>query len=689
MFGESDQVGEEVAQRKGGSPPAAGAATNGLPACPFGGIPPPEAGCSVERYQFETLLAEFSARFVNLPAEEVDSCILDSQRQICELLNIDACVLWQWEADNPRNLILTHLYRPFPGPPVPEDMDASVHFPWCLQRALARQNIHFNCVAEAPPEAARDLAGWRHFGVQSVSNFTLATGTGAAFGVISFCEIRKQREWTPLLVRRLHMVADIFANALIRKRNDFILRESEERLALATEAAEAGPWVLDMSKNRFWIGAKTRELLDLPAGEFLAVDVFFTLIHEDDRAEVRQAMRRALGAQKTESVDYRIRRADGKVRWMHTSGRLCPRTGDGHPRLTGITSDITARKESEEKLARALVEVQLLRDQLHTENVYLREHIRTVSQHGGIIGESAPVQRMLSLARKVAPTGSAVLITGETGTGKELLAQAIHDMSPRNGRTMVTVNCAALPAPLIESELFGREKGAYTGAMTQQAGRFQVADGSTIFLDEIGELPLDLQSKLLRVLQDGLYERLGSHRTQKTDVRVIAATNRDLAAMVREGKFREDLYHRLNVFPIVAPPLRERDGDIPLLVWKFVRHFNDRMGRLIESIPKAAMEKLRQYSWPGNVRELRNVIERAMIVSEGRSLQIELAIPERLSAAPPATTLQEVERQHILSTLQRTYWKISGKGGAAEALGMVPTTLQSRMKKLGITRPKV
>jgi transcriptional regulator with GAF, ATPase, and Fis domain len=240
---------------------------------------------------------------------------------------------------------------------------------------------------------------------------------------------------------------------------------------------------------------------------------------------------------------------------------------------------------------------------------------------------------------------------------------------------------------LVESELFGREKGAYTGAVTQQAGRFELANGSSIFLDEIGDLPLDLQAKLLRVLQDGQYERLGGHRTLKTDVRVIAATNRDLAAMVRQGMFREDLYHRLNVFPIEVPPLRARQDDIPLLVWTFVREFNERMGRSIDSIPQATMAQLRQYPWPGNVRELRNVIERSMIVSDGSSLKVDLP-GTGASAALPVLALADVERQHILAVLERTYWRISGAHGAAAILRLAPSTLRSRMKKLGIRRPR-
>jgi transcriptional regulator with GAF, ATPase, and Fis domain len=280
-----------------------------------------------------------------------------------------------------------------------------------------------------------------------------------------------------------------------------------------------------------------------------------------------------------------------------------------------------------------------------------------------------------------------VLITGETGTGKELLAFAIHEMSGRSSKAMVTVNCAALPPALIESELFGREKGAYTGAMTRQSGRFEMADGSSLFLDEIGDLPLEVQVKLLRVLQDGQFERLGSTKTLTADVRVIAATNRDLAAMVRDGRFRADLFHRLNVYPIEVPPLRARVSDIPLLVWRFVQEFNKKMGKSIDAIPRPAMERLKYYPWLGNVRELRNQIERAMIVSDGRSLTIDLPANAPGPTSVPVT-LEEVERKHIRDVLEGVHWRISGEGGAAEILGLRPTTLHSRMKKLGISRQK-
>jgi transcriptional regulator with GAF, ATPase, and Fis domain len=285
----------------------------------------------------------------------------------------------------------------------------------------------------------------------------------------------------------------------------------------------------------------------------------------------------------------------------------------------------------------------------------------------------------------VAQTDSTVLLLGETGTGKELLARAIHRMSLRKDRPLVTVNCASLPPTLIESELFGREKGAYTGALTKMVGRFEIADGSTLFLDEIGEIPLELQSKLLRVLEEGTFERLGSTKPLHINVRIIAATNRDIEREVKDGKFRPDLFYRLNVFPIVLPPLRARLEDIPLLVRAFVRDFQKRMGKEVESIPKKSMQALQSYSWPGNVRELRNLIEHAMIVSKGKTLEVD--VPKRAPSEEDATgTLEDVERKHVMAVLEKTGWRVGGQGGAAEVLGLVRTTLHAKMKKLGIKR---
>jgi len=354
-----------------------------------------------------------------------------------------------------------------------------------------------------------------------------------------------------------------------------------------------------------------------------------------------------------------------------------------------VFANALARKNAEQKLERALREIGQLRDQLHfqQENAYLREEFKLLHNHENIIGHSHPIKKALAQVEQVAGTDATVLLLGETGTGKELMATAIHNLSSRCKRTMVKVNCAALPATLVESELFGREKGAYTGALSKQVGRFELANHSTIFLDEVGDLPLAVQVKLLRVLQEGVLEHLGSPKPIQVSVRIIAATNRDLAQAVKEGRFREDLYYRLNVFPIIVPPLRERREDIPLLVWAFVEEFAKTLGRPIRAIAKENMEALQRYPWPGNIRELRNIVERAMITDAGPTLRfVEPGISE--SVAAKSMALEDVEREHILHVLEVTRWRIRGKNGAAELLDLKPTTLESRIAKLGIQRPQ-
>ena len=343
--------------------------------------------------------------------------------------------------------------------------------------------------------------------------------------------------------------------------------------------------------------------------------------------------------------------------------------------------------------ALAYSEVRSLRDKLAEERVYLRDEIRTERNFEEIVGKSAVLRRVLKNAETVAPTDSTVLIYGETGTGKELIARAIHNLSPRSAKAFVKLNCAAIPTGLLESELFGHEKGAFTGAIAQRIGRFELANAGTVFLDEVGEIPLDLQTKLLRVLQEREFERLGSSRTLRTDARLIAATNRDLTAMVDEQKFRADLFYRLNVFPIHVPPLHERPEDIPLLVRHFVEHYARRMNRAIETIPSEAMETLTRYRWPGNIRELQNLIERAVILSPGPVLRVPLGDLELRVAAGQHNckpqTLEEAERGHIVATLTDTKWVVAGARGAAARLGMNRSTLQFRMKKLGIVRSRL
>ncbi|MDD2734444.1 MAG: sigma 54-interacting transcriptional regulator [Desulfuromonadaceae bacterium] len=355
--------------------------------------------------------------------------------------------------------------------------------------------------------------------------------------------------------------------------------------------------------------------------------------------------------------------------------------------LWEVYANALERKRADQKIQSALAEIEKLKDRLEAENIYLRDQISIEHQYDEIIGKSYAVRKVLLQVEQVATTDSTVLILGETGTGKELIARAIHNQSMRRGRAMIKVNCAALPAALVESELFGHEKGAYTGAVSNQIGRFEAADGGTLFLDEIGELPLEQQTKLLRVLQEGQLERLGSPRPINVDVRVIAATNRNLAQAVKEGHFREDLYYRLNVFPISIPPLRERREDIPLLVWGLVDEFCKIFGKTIERISKKNMETLEQYSWPGNIRELRNMVERAMILSTGTVLIID--VPESYSSEiAQSMSLEDVERRHIISVMESTGWRVRGRNGAAEILTLKPTTLDSMMKKLGIARKK-
>ena len=356
------------------------------------------------------------------------------------------------------------------------------------------------------------------------------------------------------------------------------------------------------------------------------------------------------------------------------------------------------------ELEAALAEVERLRSRLEVENQYLQEEIGLAHDFQGIISSSESFRGVLSEVEQVADTGATVLILGETGTGKELLARAVHDISRRRERPLVKVNCAALAENLIESELFGHEKGAFTGAAARRTGRFELADGGTLFLDEVGELPHDLQAKMLRVLQEGEFERLGGTETLRVDVRVIAATNRDLERDVEEGRFRRDLFYRLNVFPIRSLPLRERREDIPLLVRHFVGKFSGETGRQVDSVPTDVMERLISYDWPGNVRELENVVERAVIVSRGGPLRLgewfarskAAPVPGAESPAAPggsafpakgeAATLEENERRHILEVLELTGWRIRGAGGAAERLAVKPTTLESRMKRLNIER---
>jgi transcriptional regulator with GAF, ATPase, and Fis domain len=366
------------------------------------------------------------------------------------------------------------------------------------------------------------------------------------------------------------------------------------------------------------------------------------------------------------------------------------RTGELQRANEQLLQEIEERKGVEASLRSAYAENKQLKDRFQAENIYLRTDLDREFNFGEIIGRSNALEYVFFKVEQVAPQDATVLLLGETGTGKGVVARAIHSRSSRKDRPMITVNCSALPANLIESELFGREKGAFTGSHDRQMGRFELADNSTLFLDEIGEMPMDLQTKLLRVLQDGEFERLGSPKTIKVNVRIITSTNRKLEEEIKNGRFREDLFYRLNVFPITIPPLRKRKEDIPLLVDYFVAKFNKKTGMKVETVSKDTLNMLQDYDWPGNVRELESVIERAVITSQGAKLQILDRFENSLKSgdleSQDCKALVDIERDHILQALEKAGWRIEGKKGAATMLGLNPSTLRGRMRKDGIRR---
>jgi PAS domain S-box-containing protein len=542
-----------------------------------------------------------------------------------------------------------------------------------------------NSTEELPPDAEVDQESGRRYGIKSSVIIPLSAGGGPLIGVLTFNALKSERTWPEPLVKQLRLVAQVFANTLSRKKGELELRESEARLNMATRSAGVGLWDMDIKNGHVWVTPETRAMLHFTADELLNYNSIFKAIHPEDHETVNQGVRASVQSDVPLQCEYRIIDPGGGVRWIRAGGKRVLGSTGGPARLMGVSIDITESRRMEDQLRAQLEEIESLKRNLEKENIYLREEIELRHLHEEIVYRSPEMKHILGQAEQVARTDATVLIEGETGTGKELLARAVHRLSLRKDRPLVTVNCASLPPTLIESELFGREKGAYTGALSRMTGRFEVADRATLFLDEIGELPIDVQAKLLRVLEQGRFERLGSSREQKADVRIIAATNQDLAGQVAEGRFRKDLYYRLNVFPLHLPPLRERVEDIPPLIWTFVREYEKKIGRRVDHIPRKCMEELQRYSWPGNIRELKNVIERAMIVNSGKTL--ELRLPQgAVVECSEKLRLEDAERRHIACILEQTGGRVSGKGGAAEILGLKRSTLQFKMKKLGIRR---
>lgn len=464
------------------------------------------------------------------------------------------------------------------------------------------------------------------------------------------------------------------------------LRLSEERFRAIFNNAPIGL----MHVNRYGHPEVSNKALQEITGyseKELSHLTYLELSHPDDR-EISKSRFEKMFTGKLEHyhLEKRYLHKNGSELWVNAHTALIRDKAGVPETVVGMIEDISDRKRAEQELQKALSELKKLKQRLEKEKEYLLEEINLTHNFGEIVGKSKKLQTLLKQIEQVSSTESTVLILGETGTGKELFARAIHNLSPRKDRPMVKVNCAALPANLMESELFGHEKGAFTGAILRKIGKFELADKGTIFLDEVGDLPLDLQSKLLRVLQENEIERLGGNKTIKTNVRVLAATNRDLESMVEQGDFREDLFFRLNVFPLECPPLRERKDDIPMLTKHFLEKYSRQNSKQITHLPENTIEALQSYDWPGNIRELQNIIERAVVITTGTELQLGnwFSKSTESSRTKQLKTLEKVQSDHIIHVLEQCNGKIEGKNGAAEILGLNPSTLRSRMHKLGI-----
>lgn len=487
------------------------------------------------------------------------------------------------------------------------------------------------------------------------------------------------------------LVAGLVIQLRRRRRVERALAEAERRYRTVADFTHDWEFWLRADGSYEYASPACLRLTGHPREAFLAdPGLLERLVPAEDREAWTANQAAVLAGREVVSFEFQLRKTGGEVIWVEQSNNPVKVEGGSFEGTRGSLRDITDRKQAVFEIQRAYREIAELKDRLEAENTYYRQKILSVEPSSELLGTSDPMKYLLYRIRQVAPAETTVLIQGETGTGKELVAESVHRLSARRDRPLIRMNCAALAPGLAESELFGHEKGAFTGAQVQRKGRFELADGGTLFLDEVGELPPELQAKLLRVLQDGQYQRVGGERTLVADVRVIAATNRDLAKEVAAGRFREDLWYRLNVFPITVPPLRERKEDIPILAQAFVTRFCAQGPRPELRIPTAVIQALQAYGWPGNIRELQNVLERAVLVSDGDSLR--LAEPLGRSAAPregpseETLSLDEVERRHVARVLERTGGRIEGQGGAAELLGLRPSTLRSLMTRLGILR---
>ncbi|HLO67768.1 MAG TPA: sigma 54-interacting transcriptional regulator [Holophaga sp.] len=563
-------------------------------------------------------------------------------------------------------------------------------------RAAAKLGVEILGGARASSLPLRDDEGatprfdWRELKRFGIRARTLPPGSEVRFREVGMWEMYWKEIGAGLAIIALEtlLVAGLVIQLRQRRRTERALAATEARYRTVADFTHDWEFWQRPDGSFAYVSPACQRISGHAPHAFMEdPDLLGRLVHPEDQAAWAAFQAEALAGREEASFEFRLQGPEGRVLWVEQASNPVPHGG-----FRGSLRDITDRKEADLALKTALAEIGSLKDRLEAENTYYREKIQFVEPSSELLGQSDSMKYLLYRIRQVAPSETTVLIQGETGTGKELVADSVHRLSLRADRPLIKMNCAALPPGVAESELFGHERGAFTGAGSQRKGRFELAEGGTLFLDEIGELSAEVQAKLLRVLQDGTFQRVGGDRTLKVDVRVIAATNRDLDQEVAQGRFREDLWYRLNVFPITVPPLRNRPDDVPILAQAFVERFCSKLGRPVLRIPTAVVQGLQAYPWPGNVRELQNVLERAVLVSEGEVLR--LAEPlvvsprslDRGGARQARLSLKEMERRHIQAILEETGWKIEGQGGAAEILDVRPSTLRDLMTRLGVAR---
>jgi len=632
---------------------------------------------------FESMLGELSSELVNLTFESIDAAIESSLKKMVEFFDADRCHLGELLADEAK-VVVPYFYSR-PGISLPQTTSVGDgYLPFVYTQIRENKVLAFSKTSELPDEASKDRTVIDSMGIKSSLIIPLKIDDEVRFA-LSLGTVVKQKLWSEETIRKTQIIANILAHVLQRKSILQKISIEKEWSEAILEGMPQLTYVMNIEGRLVRWNKNYQDLTGYSAEE-LPNKTPRDFLSDEHNKKVMEELQKIMEDGLERSVEYDIITKSGKIiPSYYGSGKLVKIGGESY--FVGQTVDISEIKQAQEKITAQLEEISALKDQLEAENLYLRNELMSAGSFGEIVGESDTLKHVQYRVEQVAPMDTAVLLEGETGTGKELFARAIHQRSDRSNKPMITVNCASLPATLIESELFGHEKGAFTGAIQKQIGRFELANGGTLFLDEVGEIPIELQSKLLRVLQEGTFERIGSPKTIKVDVRVIAATNKNLEQEISGGRFRMDLFYRLNVFPITVIPLRQRVSDIPILVEHFVKRFNKTMGKSITRIPKKVIEHLKAYAWPGNVRELENIIERAMIVSNSSVLTVEpLQMPD-YARKEKFQPLAELERDYIIKVLDRTLWRINGSNGAAQILDMHPETLRSRIKKLGLTRP--